>query len=307
MKHSATTGRLAKAALPIGWGAVAAAACSVIVAVVMAFGNPFLWTTAQQSLAQRYAPGTDADDYAFIDRAAGRAEASQLSCLGSYKAISQVDDEARATNIALAAEALDGLEIEPGQTLSVNETLGDTLLDERYVEAPVLDGASTQRARGGGVCQVSTALYIAALESGLEVVERHPHTVVVDYAPIGLDATLSFGQKDLRIKNASPASVFVHAEALGQTVEVKIYGAARVDGVELDATSRIVDRSEAMAKDAYDDPAAEGLRPDDVVTCYRAEAQLVAYRDGTKESCELLSEDAYVAVSEGASAAGRDS
>ncbi len=297
MKHRATARHRGQPANPVGWGAVAAGACSVLVAAVMAFGNPALWATAQQVSAQRYAPGIDVDDYDFIDQAAGdHIETSQLACLGSYKAISQVDDEARATNIALAASALDGFEIKPGETLSVNEVLGDTMLDDRYLEAPVVYGVSMQRERGGGVCQVSTALYIASLESGMDVVERHPHTIVVDYAPLGLDATLSYGQKDLCIKNPTDASVFVHAEALGQTVEVKLFGADVRTDVELDATSRVVERLEEPAKDVYDDPAAEGFDPEDVVTRYRTEAQLVTYREGIKESSELLSEDIYLVV-----------
>lgn len=71
--------------------------------------------------------------------------------------------------------------------------------------------------------------------------ERYPHTIVSDYALIGLDATLAYGQKDLRIKNNTEKSVFIRATALGRTVDVKLYGTAGVDDESIDATSKIVD------------------------------------------------------------------
>ena len=270
-----------------------AAGCSVLVAVLMAFGNPFLWKTAEQHVAAGYAVGTDREDYAFIDEVAGELDASQLVVLGEYKAISQDDDPDRAANIALAAEELDGVEIKPGGTFSANEALGDTAQDERYRVAGVVSGTMMGEERGGGVCQTSTALYIAAVKAGMEIVERHPHTVVCDYAPIGLDATLAYGQKDLRIKNPSDASVFVRATALGQTVEVKLYGAVAPEGETIDATSKIVDRYDVPAGEAFEDPAAQGMAPEDPVTYYAAESYRVLYRDGTKVSDELLASDVY--------------
>lgn len=270
------------------------AVCGVLVASVMAFGNPVLWVTSEQHLAASQDEGAGGGQLRHADQAPGEADSeAQLSCLGSYKAISQDDDDDRAVNIALAADALDGMEIRPGETLSVNEALGDTSQDERYLMAPIVSGATLEEGRGGGICQVSTALYIAAVKANLEIVERHPHTIVVDYAPIGLDATLSYGQLDLRIRNNGDASVFVHADALGQTVDVGIYGIAPAEPVEIDATSKIVDRAEIPAEVAYADPEACGLARGDSITYYTAEAYRATYRDGVMESCELMSTDRY--------------
>lgn len=272
------------------------AGCGVLVALVMAFGNPVLWKTAEQQEAAGYAAGTDREDFAFIDEAAGEQDSlavSQLVVRGEYKAISQDDDPDRAANIALAADSLDGLEIKPGATLSVNEALGDTVHDERYRIADAARGTKIVQERGGGICQTSTALYIAAVKAGMEIVERHPHAVVCDFAPIGLDAMLAYGEKDLRIKNASDASVFIRATALGQTVDVKVYGAALPEGDAIDAMSSIVDRSEVPASEAFDDPAAAGMAPDDSVSLYTAESYRVLYREGVKASEELLATDVY--------------
>lgn len=279
--------------------------CGVAVAAVMAFGNPVLWTTAEQHAAAGYAEGADKEDFAFIDEIAGDRDASQVAVLGEYKAISQDGNPDRAANIALAAEELDGTEIKPGETLSVNAVLGDTAQDERYHVAGVVRGTAVVEERGGGVCQASTALYIAAIKAGMEIVERHPHTVACDYAPIGLDATLAYGQKDLRIRNATDASMFIRATALGQTVEVKLYGASARDGETIDAVSNIVDRYVVAASEVHDDPAAQGMAPEDSITYYATESYRVRYQDGMKVSDELLAADVYqVHVEPGASPGG---
>lgn len=266
--------------------------CGVLTAAAMAFGNPVLWTTAEQHAAAGYAEGTDKEDYAFISNVAGDSDASQLVVLGEYKAISQDDDPDRAANLALAAEALDGAEIKPGETFSANEALGDTAQDERYRPAATAGGAA-EAGQGAGVSQASTALYIAAVKADMEVAERHPHAAVCDFAPIGLDAALAYGEKDLRIKNASDVSIFIRADAQGQTVEVKLYGTASPEGETVDAASKIVDRADVPAREAFEDPQALGLAPEETVTRCTAESYRVRYRDGAKVSDELLATDVY--------------
>lgn len=269
-------------------------AVSLAVSYVVAFGNPVLWVTSEQYVSSQYALGTDKRDYQFIEGVAGETgQTSEVVCLGEYKAISQDSDENRVKNIALAAQELDGWEIKPGETLSVNDALGDTSKDERYQLATVVGGTTLEKGRGGGVCQVSTALYIAAIKADLEIVQRYPHTIVSDYAPIGLDATLSYGQKDLRIKNNSDKSVFLRVTALGQTVEVKIYGTARSEHIEIDPSSKVVNRFDIPADEVYVDPAALGLAADDPITFYEAQAFRVVYRDGVVESSEMISADTY--------------
>lgn len=202
--------------------------------------------------------------------------------IGSYQAISQSTDPDRAENVRLAAEAIDGTVIEPGATFSFNECVGNTAEDERYRDAAVISGDEMDIARGGGICQVSTALYIAALKADMEIVERHPHSIASDYAPVGLDATLVYGVMDLRIRNAGESSVRISAQAVGQTVEVSLLGDALEAGETVDATSKIVDR--------YTDGSS-----DDPDVHYVAEAYRVYYRDGVVERSDLLSVDTYLA------------
>ncbi len=211
-----------------------------------------------------------------------RSEDVQGEVIGSYQAISQSTDPDRAENLRLAAEAVDGTVIEPGETFSFNECVGDVEQDSRYREASVISGGETVDGAGGGICQVSTALYIASLKADMEIVERHPHSVASDYAPIGLDATLVYGVMDLKIKNAGDAPVRIEASAMGQTVEVSIVGQPLADGVTVDATSKVVGQY------TDDEPGSEPHLH------YATESYRVYYRDGMMQRSDLLSSDVYL-------------
>lgn len=145
--------------------------CSLLIACCIAFGGTN-WTASAQ-------PSEDQlpEQNAIVE------PGYYQETIGSYEAISQSDDDERAENLRLAAEAINGYVIEPGATFSFNEVVGDTTAERGYKEAPVLYSSGLGSSDGGGICQVSTALYIAAVKADLEIVERHPHSVPSDYAP----------------------------------------------------------------------------------------------------------------------------
>ena len=180
--------------------------CSLLIACCIAFGGTN-WTASAQ-------PSEDQlpEQNAIVE------PGYYQETIGSYEAISQSDDDERAENLRLAAEAINGYVIEPGATFSFNEVVGDTTAERGYKEAPVLYSSGLGSSDGGGICQVSTALYIAAVKADLEIVERHPHSVPSDYAPIGLDATIVYGSRDLRIKNNTDFPITIYAKAVGHTL-----------------------------------------------------------------------------------------
>lgn len=186
--------------------------CSLLIACCIAFGGTN-WTASAQ-------PSEDQlpEQNAIVE------PGYYQETIGSYEAISQSDDDERAENLRLAAEAINGYVIEPGATFSFNEVVGDTTAERGYKEAPVLYSSGLGSSDGGGICQVSTALYIAAVKADLEIVERHPHSVPSDYAPIGLDATIVYGSRDLRIKNNTDFPITIYAKAVCQTVSVNLLG-----------------------------------------------------------------------------------
>ena len=255
--------------------------CSLAVSACMAFGNPVLWMTNDQA-AEALAAASPEEAPTPAPDAPEEPEAPEQQIIGQYQAISQSEDAARAQNIRLAADAIDGVVIEPGGVFSFNEVVGDSSAERGYQEAPVIRNGKVAVGDGGGICQVSTALYIAAVKADLDIVERHPHSVVSDYAPIGLDATIVYGQIDLRIRNNTEHNITIYAKAVGQTVDVTIVGDPLPEGVTVDATSRVVDR--------YEKKDAEG----ELRQYYVSEAFRVYYQDGVRTTRDLLSSDIYL-------------
>ncbi|NLT97978.1 MAG: hypothetical protein GXW96_07520 [Christensenellaceae bacterium] len=121
--------------------------------------------------------------------------------------IRQHADTARVANIKKAAESLDGVTLEPGGQLSLNEVLGPRTTAEGWKKAPgIIEGTYVSFA-GAGLDMVATALYNAALRAGLTIVESKPHTIPADYVDGGLDVTISSSGPDLKISNPHDAEV----------------------------------------------------------------------------------------------------
>lgn len=105
-------------------------------------------------------------------------------------------------NAARAALDLDGVLIAPGALFSFNDRVGARDAAKGYTPAPVLGArGDLSDVAGGGICQLATSIYNAALEAGMEVIERHPHSRAVEYVPPGRDATITTWRKDLKLRN----------------------------------------------------------------------------------------------------------
>ena len=123
----------------------------------------------------------------------------------------------RIHNIALAASRINGVLIKPGETFSFDTTLGDISAATGYQSAYIIKDGRTVLGDGGGVCQVSTTIFRAALNAGLPIVERHAHAYRVHYyeedgSPAGLDATVFSPSVDLKFKNDTPAYILIQAK-----------------------------------------------------------------------------------------------
>jgi len=130
--------------------------------------------------------------------------------------------KARNHNMKLASIALDQYVIEPGKTFSFNEVIGYAGPDQGYKKATIFVNGKDQKAYGGGICQVSSTLYNAALEAGLEIVERHPHSKAVHYVEKGKDAATSYGTIDLKFKNNFPYPVTINTYISDNTITAEI-------------------------------------------------------------------------------------
>ncbi|MBI2641396.1 VanW family protein [Candidatus Roizmanbacteria bacterium] len=122
----------------------------------------------------------------------------------------------RIHNIILATSKFHGVLIPKDKVFSFNEIVGDISSLTGYKQAYIIKAGKTVLGDGGGVCQVSTTLFRAALNAGLPIIERTPHAYRVGYyendSKPGFDATVYAPSVDLKIKNDSPASLLVQTE-----------------------------------------------------------------------------------------------
>lgn len=144
--------------------------------------------------------------------------------LSSYSTVSTNTANGN-SNMALALSKVNGTILAPGQEFSYNNTLGDsTNPDNGWLPAGGISGGVIVQMYGGGICQGSSTLYIAALYAGMEIVERYNHSIPSSYCPIGLDATVDYGNLDFRFTNPLETPVYISAWMDGTTLYVEFYG-----------------------------------------------------------------------------------
>ncbi|MCC6649810.1 MAG: VanW family protein [Candidatus Eisenbacteria bacterium] len=141
--------------------------------------------------------------------------------LGSFTTTLQGSRPERTENIRLAALALDGVVLQPGDVLSFNERVGPRTPERGYLLAPVILHETRQMQAGGGICQVASNIFVAGLLSGLSVAERWRHSTPVDYIAIGEDATIAWGAKDLRLRNDLAQSVRLRVRIVGSALSAR--------------------------------------------------------------------------------------
>lgn len=113
-------------------------------------------------------------------------------------------------NMQIALEQINGSIINPGETWSFNEASGDsTTPDLGYVKSTAIVNGGYEAQYGGGVCQAATTIYNAGLRANMEIIERLPHQYASTYVPVGLDATIDYGNIDLKMKNTSAFPLYM--------------------------------------------------------------------------------------------------
>ena len=144
--------------------------------------------------------------------------------LSSYSTVSTNTANGN-SNMALALSKVNGTILDPDEEFSYNTTLGDsTDPNNGWLPAGGISGGVIVQMYGGGICQGSSTLYIASLYAGMEIVERWCHAMPSSYCPIGLDATVDYGNLDFRFRNSLDTPVYIAAWMDGRTLYVSFYG-----------------------------------------------------------------------------------
>lgn len=165
----------------------------------------------------------------------------------------------RIHNINLASLRLNGILVAPEETFSFNKTLGDVSADTGFKQAYIIKEGRTILGDGGGVCQVSTTLFRAALNTGLPITERQAHAYRVHYyeddlGP-GFDATVFDPTADLKMKNDTPAFILIQSniDLKKKKLTFEIYGTNDGRKVEI-SKARVWDKVPPLPDLYQDDP-----------------------------------------------------
>jgi vancomycin resistance protein YoaR len=130
----------------------------------------------------------------------------------------------RCQNIKLAASLIDGHLMMPGEKFDFNQVVGQRTVARGFKEAGIFNNGKHDTGIGGGICQVSTTLYNAALMGGLKIVQRQPHSMSVPYVPIGRDCVVSYPSLNLVFENNMDHPVAVDAEYVPGKLTFRLLG-----------------------------------------------------------------------------------
>lgn len=142
----------------------------------------------------------------------------------SYKTTFINSVESRKNNIKVALSKFDGVVLKPNDVLSFNKTTGVRNEENGYKKAKIIKNGTYYNEYGGGVCQVSTTIYNAALLAGLEILEVHPHSLPISYEKPCFDAMVNTGSSDLIIKNNTDGDIIFATSNKNDICLVNIYG-----------------------------------------------------------------------------------
>ena len=149
--------------------------------------------------------------------------------LASYTTFFNAAEIARSSNVRLSASRFDGFEMMPGEEFSFDELVGPRTAAYGFQPANIFVGNRVEVGFGGGICQPSSTVYVAALYADLKITERHNHSLPVGYVRGGLDATIVRGVLDLRFVNNTDYPIRIVSTSTNNSITVQILGTQTVE------------------------------------------------------------------------------
>ena len=160
--------------------------------------------------------------------------------LGRFETYFNSQNYNRSTNIKLAASATTNILLNQGEVFSFNSNIQNSNISKYLKEAPVIINGKSEKGRGGGMCQVSSTIYNAALYSGMSIISVRNHSIPSPYIEKGRDATVSGGIIDLKFKNNYKTPVYIYNQVMGNKIVCTIYGNKR-DKQDIEIITEITD------------------------------------------------------------------
>ena len=203
---------------------------------------------------------------------------------------------ARVTNLQVAAKNINGTILYPGDEFSYNKVVGERTAARGFKEAHVFAGGKVVDGLGGGICQVSSTLYNAALLANLEITDRTAHMMHTGYVKPSLDATVVYGSIDFKFKNNRETPIKIEATVKNGKATTKIYGLKSDKDVIVELESKILETIKYTTVTQYDNTMNEGTTKvlQSPMNGYKSEAyKIIKDAKGNVISRTLISKDNY--------------
>jgi len=219
---------------------------------------------------------------------------------GTYSTSLENKEENTIYNIALASKAINGILIKPQEIFSFNKYVGPAEKADGYKESTIIANGIFVDGYGGGICQVSSTLYNVVLLVNLPIVERYNHSVygeATKYVPLGQDAAIFYGYKNLRFKNNLDHEIVVFAKILGDRLQIDILGQNK-DKFEVEIINKdkkVIDYQIVKEKDPKLEVGQE-IIVQEGVPGYQIKTYRIIRKNG-EEKIEFLAEDIYKSIS----------
>lgn len=189
----------------------------------------------------------------------------------------------RAENIKLTTAAINGLILMPGDVFSFNDVVGQRTKERGYKSAHVYYDGKIVDGTGGGICQASSTLHVAAFLADLEIVERYNHMFTVSYLPLGSDATVSWGWPDYKFRNNTNWPVRIDGKVTEDNeVVFSLVGTNEAPGKTIEIYSPIVETYNFKTRYIDDPnlPQGEEIIEKYGITGYRVDTYKIVKQDG---------------------------
>ena len=204
----------------------------------------------------------------------------------------------RSRNLEIAAGKIDGKVLLPGEEFSFNGVVGKRTVEEGYRDAKIYSNGQVVDGLAGGICQISSTLYNAALMANLEITQRRNHYFKTSYIAAGRDATVVWGSIDFKFKNSRKYPIKIKASVHSGVAEFKIFGIKEEKEYEISVLP-VITSTIPYSTQIIDDPT---LAPGQTVVQqggmngYRVTTYLEKKYNGQVESKEVITSDTYKAM-----------
>ena len=230
-----------------------------------------------------------------LDQLGEEAFPEQLSTFTTRYDVSDVD---RTTNLTLACQKINGTVLLAGDTFSYNDVVGARTVAAGYKNAKIYEAGQVVDGLGGGICQISSTLYNAALLANLEIVERRNHQFVTSYVEAGRDATVVYGSTDFKFKNTRKYPIRIVATAKAGIATISIYGIKEEEEYTFKFSPKTISTIPYPTQYIDDStlPTGTEVVKQKGTSGLIIETYMSKYLNGKLVSTELLSRDTYNAM-----------